>query len=228
MNQDPKPSEPNLIIRLKVDDTDKFIAAVTKALCNGWSRFPDVPASPGKPAIYRFIRDRPGVKNGAICLQRVDPEKMASVCLPSTVEPMSTDELTAFIEEFVEDILDRVHATGIQFTAYVYKHVVFRELMDPKALELLYYFSINTDKEHPLDQWEDRDRFQQFLIRLHRTTHRLTPEIMFYWATEKLGTSIDAAGQIGIAFEFALQNLQLYDRYLENEKHGPDSHDLAA
>ena len=225
MKQETQPTQkhfPNLIVALHADDTERFIAAVTKALCNGWTRFTDVPPEPNKPAIYRFIRERPGAKRGAICLQRLDSEKMHTVCIDAPADPMSPAELTAFIEEFAEDILDRVHPAGIKFTAYVYKQIVFPELLDAKALELLYYFATNTNKETPLDEWEDRDRFQHFLLRLHRTKHRLTPETMFFWATQEQGMSVDAAGAIGIAFEFTMQTLQLYDRYLEARKTNPD------
>src|SRR6185503_7302514 len=106
MSQPLKPSEKHptdLIIALNAADTDKFIAAVTRALCNGWTRLQDVCPQPDKPPIYRFSRQRPGEKAATICLQQVESDKLHTIWI-DTPDPMSQPELTAFIEEFAEDI----------------------------------------------------------------------------------------------------------------------------
>ena len=205
---------PDFFIKLDADDTDTFIAAVTKSLCNGWKRAPDIPAKPDRPTIYRFIRERPDVTTAAINLQRTDSETLQLVRFISKIDPMTQEEVVELLEDFVASVLEKIRETGIQFSTLICPEILFEQLMDPTALQLLQHFAAHTNKKAPLDDYEDRDRFQHFLIRLHRTEHRLGVEVMFLWATEEQDMPEGQAAVLAHEFRFGLQCLQLYDRYL--------------
>jgi hypothetical protein len=206
---------PGFFIKVDDDDTPKFLAAVGKALSNGWSHGPDSPGVDIGWPFYTFFREpRPDYPAIALTMVRFDSETIRIVNLIPKEDHLSIDRYKAVLDDFRTSILEKVLDSGFQITLFQgsdEEHI--EELMPPNAFRLLDRFVTLANKRtgslHPYDC----SRWQQFLICLHFNAHNLTDTHLKYWAMEQ-GFESQASDNLAHELNFGLQLLKLYDQVL--------------
>jgi aspartokinase-like uncharacterized kinase len=186
-----------LIISVSADTTKEFLDAVDAALTHGWSR-----DRRAEDAAYYTCDRRADREPARLLIARKDSETMyVSNVLAVQGDKLSCDEWNAVVVDFNERVLRSIcgkFSASWQVTSDVL-HV--EELMSADAFRCLKEFlvaaNISDGNIHPLD----RERWNDFLIAVHRGGGELHAHELMRWLTEEKGWSENVAHRLAGEFE---------------------------
>ena len=205
---------PYIIVKLDVEDTPKFVAAVDKAMCNGWARQPGQPHPEDDEENMVFFRGQWGESSYiALNFFRINSETLRSGCIMTYSLDLSTEQYQATLDDFRENILGKILDAG--FTISVMPHsgiTPIQDLMTKSNHESLLRFSERAWKKD--DQFHPKDHvpWLRWLVTLHVSPHRVKPAELGEWARDQ-GFGERAAADLQQMAETGLKILNLYDDY---------------
>ena len=198
---------PELSIYVLAAEQDKFLKALCEMLAPDWSHTVET-ESPNP--IHTFTRSVK--KSVTLRLERIDPERLRLAEVPSD-KPLSPDECRAVLCEFAV-AMQSIRATDQPVSFALRDDVNLHHRMDAKASKRLETFLAYADMATGTGDYYSRDRFQQFVMHLHRTEHQVTAHLIYFWALDREFMP-DAALRLALEFTFGIELLPLYDGYLE-------------
>jgi hypothetical protein len=205
---------PKYLIKLDSADTPKFLDAVERALCNGWTRRPDMPCEFGGP-YFIFQRDTPGQPPLRLFILRDDAETLSVLNIVPRKGGLTVDQYKAVLLDFETSVLQKVLHSGFEITLLLCSDEVrIERLMHSAALRQLQRFAVLANKDTGSSHVADRDQWIAFLIAHHRSGRSaLYPYHLGSWLRDQR-FSQDAISNIKHEFDFGLALLKLYDDYL--------------
>lgn len=167
----------------------------------------------GDDDIMVFVRDsfEDIDESGLVLWQESDGYRVANI-VPRNVGELGIEKYNRILQDFVTRIAKPAAQLGDFKVDLSSSMQEVKDWMDASAVEALKRFSSLANKSTGASYPRDQERWFVFLIQAHRASKRINSEKLARWLHEVENWPEEAARELAIDYEFALDLLGQYDR----------------
>lgn len=183
-----------------------------------WQHSPDTEADIRSHAsgadVIQFIYQGTEFPKAGLTLWERDGRYAVTNIVPADIRELDVSQYNALLQDFVRHVVEPSQAEA-GFTLELTEPVrALDTWISAEAAEALRRFSAlankSTTNSHPMDA----NRWEEFVVAVHREDERLNTEVLRQWLVEIDGWDDRSASKLVIDYEKGLSLLRTYDRLL--------------